>query len=376
MRRLLFYYDYGIKEFARPTVPARPAGFTAFHISVSLPGMKKYFLLLPFLGFLATGCSNSKTITQQDPLSTRSPDYSNLNDWAAHPWKWDPSDSVPKPLRKNFIKDSVTDVFFIHPTTFTGKKNSNTNADIDDVVLNHKTDYSSVLFQASVFNESSRVFVPRYRQAHYRNYYEKNAVKAKDAFDLAYTDVKNSFEYYLTHYNNGRPVIIAAHSQGTQHAARLLKDFFEGKLLQNKLVCAYLIGMPTPENYFTEIRPCRDSLDTGCFLGWRTFKKGYEGTGYIIEEKFRSIVTNPLNWTTGTDYASAAMNKGAVLTKFNKINKGTSAQVQKNILWTGKPRFFGNLFLRKKNYHIGDINIFYLNIRENVKRRIGMYWKN
>ena len=45
------------------------------------------------------------------------PDYSDLHYWAAHPWKWDPSDSVPKPLR-NEIRDSAVDVFFcILPVT-------------------------------------------------------------------------------------------------------------------------------------------------------------------------------------------------------------------------------------------------------------------
>lgn len=311
--------------------------------------MRTYLLLISTLACIATGCSNSKPIVQQVPLQQRSPDYSNIRDWAAHPWKWDPSDSIPKPLRKNFMKDSVVDVFFIHPTTLTGKTDSSINADMDDAALNHRTDYSSILFQATAFNESSRVFAPRYRQAHYRNYFEKDSTKAKAAFDLAYTDVKNAFEYYLAHYNHGRPIIIAAHSQGTQHAARLLKELFEGQLLQNKLVCAYLIGMPSPENYFKRIRPCNDSLDTGCFLGWRTFKKGFEGTEYIMKENFTSVVTNPLTWTTGTDYAGSALNKGAVLTRFNKINKGTSAQVHRNILWTDKPRFFGNLFLNKKD---------------------------
>ncbi|HYC29107.1 MAG TPA: hypothetical protein VEB42_09825, partial [Chitinophagaceae bacterium] len=33
------------------------------------------------------------------------PDYSNLNYWAAHPWKHDPADSVPQPLQKNYMPD-------------------------------------------------------------------------------------------------------------------------------------------------------------------------------------------------------------------------------------------------------------------------------
>jgi hypothetical protein len=78
--------------------------------------------------------------------------------WAAHPWKWDPSDSIPKPLR-NETRDSMVDVFFLHPTTFTSLKSKEIgNAAIDDDYINAKTDYSTILFQASVFNQQCRVF--------------------------------------------------------------------------------------------------------------------------------------------------------------------------------------------------------------------------
>ncbi len=172
------------------------------------------------------------------------PDYSNLNYWAAHPWKWDPSDSVPQPLTKDYRKDSVVDVFFIHPTTFTDFSDDRWNASIDDSVINSKTDYSSILYQASVFNEECSVFAPRYRQAHLKAFYNDDKEKDSIAFALAYRDVKNSFKYYLEHFNNGHPIIIASHSQGTLHAGKILKEFFEGSLLKNRLVCAYIIGMP------------------------------------------------------------------------------------------------------------------------------------
>jgi hypothetical protein len=211
--------------------------------------------------------NNKKTIL----LKTN---YEDLNNWAAHPWKTDPSDSIPDPLKKNYYKDSLVDVFFIHPTTYTQKRFADWNASLDDAALNKKTDESSILYQASVFNESNRVFAPRYRQAHIKSFFiDENISNAY--FDIAYSDIKDAFQFYLDHYNNGRPIIIAGHSQGTKHAGRLLKEFFDGKPLQAKLVCAYLIGMPVPENYFSEINPCKDSSATGCFVSWRTFKKGY-----------------------------------------------------------------------------------------------------
>jgi len=342
--------------------------------------LRFYLLILSsfFLVSLFSACSK-KNFSGRAEYNFKSkdgrPHYEDLHYWAAHPWKWDPSDSVPRPLRNSHIKDSTVDVFFIYPTTLTDRNDMRWNAAIDDSLLNAKTDYSTILLQASAFNEQTRIFAPRYRQAHYRAFTTHDSAKASAALDLAYEDVKASFEYYLKNLNHGRPVIIAAHSQGTIHAGRLLKDFFEGKLLMNKLICAYLIGMPVAENYFSSIPYCKDSLGTGCFVSWRSFKKGYAGDPYILQEKYKSVVVNPLSWTRGTEYVPASKNKGAVLLKFNKIGKGVSAQVHDNILWTAKPKFFGNIFLTKKNYHIADINLFYVNIREDVKRRIGLFWK-
>jgi Protein of unknown function (DUF3089) len=156
----------------------------------------------------------------------KKPDYSNMNYWAAHPWKKDPSDSVPKPLRKSYIQDSLVDVFFIHPTTLTANEDTRWNAAIDDAKLNSRTDYSTILYQASVFNEQCRIFAPRYRQAHLKAFFI-NADTAAPYFETAYEDVKKAFSYYLQHFNTGRPIIIASHSQGTKHAGRLLKEFFE-----------------------------------------------------------------------------------------------------------------------------------------------------
>ena len=332
-----------------------------------------------FFAALLVSCSQKyySTGTEYSFKSIDSkPNYNDLHYWAAHPWKWDPSDSVPAPLRKNYIKDSVVDVFFVHPTTLVDYSKETWNADIDDSVLNTKTDHTTILYQASVFNEQCRVFAPRYRQAHIKAFYNDDKSKDSAAFDLAYSDVKTAFEYYLQHFNNGRAIIIASHSQGTLHAGRLLKEFFEGKNLKNRLVCAYIIGMPVPENYFSELKPCEDSLSTGCFVSWRTVNREYKDTVFLPKEKFKSFVTNPLTWTLTDSYAPAILNTGGVLTKFNKLTKGVvDAQVHDNVLWTCKPKFFGNIFLKTKNYHIGDINLFYTNIRSNVKTRIMMFWK-
>jgi hypothetical protein len=269
--------------------------------------------------------------------------------------------------------DSTVDVFFLHPTTYTDKAKTSWNADINDSRLNAKTDYSTILYQASAFNEY-RVFAPRYRQAHLRSYYSPDKA-AENAFDVAYQDVKTAFEYYLSHFNNNRPIIIASHSQGTTHALRLLKEFVEKKPLADRFVAAYIIGMYIPENHFSSLQVCKDSLQTGCYCGWRSFENGYIPS-YVEKEKGTGVAVNPLTWTIEEESVPAKMNRGSVLKNFNKIYTHVAdAKITRGVIWINKPSFPGSFLLRMKNYHIADINFFYLNIRENVRQRVEAFKK-
>ena len=304
-------------------------------------------------------------------------DYSLLSHWAAHPQKKDAADSVPKPFQKDYIIDTLIDIFFIHPTTYTNKeKEFGLNANVDDEALNIKTDNSTILYQASVYNAVGNVYAPRYQQAHYGNYFPKakeDTLNAIGAFEIAYQDVKAAFMYYLENYNHGKPIVIASHSQGTTHAKRLIKEFFDGKPLQQKLIVAYLVGMPVEWNWFENINACSKPKSVGCFTSWRTFKEGYK-SDYVLREKDSMIVTNPITWDVDLPNASRNENSGTLLKNFNNVKKGIAdAQVAYNVLWCKKPKFFGNLFLTTKNYHIADYNFYYLSIRNNVQARVAAY---
>ncbi len=321
----------------------------------------------------------SHTKDYEKELSTADsiPDYSDLRFWAAHPLKKDPSDSIPKNFRHE-TRDSSADVFFIHPTSLTSKALAGKvwNASIMNDILNAKTDYTSILYQASIFNGSCRIFAPRYRQAHIYSFYSIDQAQSKAALEFAYADVKKAFIYYLVKHHNNRPIIIAAHSQGTYHAGRLLKEFFENKPLSNNLVCAYITGLGVPLNYFSVLQPCRTPNETNCFVTWRTFRNGYL-PDYVQKEKGETWCVNPLIWSLSDSVISRNENEGAVLFKFNKIYKHTNGAKNHNgVLWINRPRFFYGIFFRTKNYHAGDMNLFYSSMRKNVRERIEAYQKN
>lgn len=338
--------------------------------------MCKLFVFF-FITFLLSGCAANK-ITNNNVVYFKSetgiPDYANLDYWAAHPAKHDPSDSIPKPLL-NEIRDTLADVFFLHPTTYTNELEVNKpewNAAIDDAAINLKTDNSTILYQASIFNNHCRIFAPRYRQAHLSAFY-LDSKETDVAFETAYSDLKNAFEYYLANENNGRPIIIAAHSQGSKHALRLLKEFFENKPLQKQLVVAYVVGWPLPVNYFSSLPLCKDAAQTGCVCSWRTFRDGYE-PDYVENNKIAALVTNPISWQTNETFIDRKFNQGSVLKDFNKVIKNvTGARVHESVLWIPKPKFPGGFLFNTKNYHIADFNFFYMNIRQNVGTRIAAF---
>ncbi|MFN5054951.1 MAG: DUF3089 domain-containing protein [Bacteroidota bacterium] len=332
-----------------------------------------WVFLIVLLGVACSPKISSYTGKQVFKTANGVPDYADLNYWSAHPNKWDPSDTIPKLLRGN-PKEKDVDVFYIHPTTYTGEMpEGKPNAEIDDSTLNYKTDYSPMLYQASVFNERARVFAPRYRQAHIKMYGEQDSVKLHRAFNLAYDDVKRAFQYYLEKENNGRPIIIASHSQGTTHSSRLLKEFFDGKPLIKQLVCAYIIGIRLKKDIFNQIPVCTDASQTGCFVSWRTYRYDYMGD-WVSRLDTSVAVVNPMSWKTDEQWVDKSAHKGAVLYNMNKIYKNTqSALVEGDVLRVTHPKFPGSFLYKSKNYHAGDINLFYVDIRENVSNRIGAF---
>lgn len=333
---------------------------------------------IPFLLIFFTACTHTSPLRVNFDSTTTptAPDYSNEFYWAALPDKSDYADHIPVDYLSDNQSNAKADVFYLHPTSFFSKKNW--NAQIENRKLIEETDTRSILHQASVFNGSCKVYAPRYRQVSYHAYFSQDNPDAQYAFALAYTDIQNAFNYYLEHFNNGRPIIIAAHSQGTTHAIQLIKDFFDGTPLENKLIAAYLIGMPVSATSFDAIAPCDTTNAIHCYVSWRSFLSGYTPKKKFAETYDASIIViNPLTWTANTGQADAQLNLGGLSRKANAIYPAVAtAQIHDNYLWISKPDIPGKAFLFMKNYHIADYNLYWMNIRTNVEERINAYFKS
>ena len=304
------------------------------------------------------------------------PDYAQPDNWAALPTRRDSADAVPSrtSLRDQQASASV-DVFFVHPTTY--YRRGSWNADVADTRVNLFTDRSTIRKQASVFNNVGRIYAPRYRQATLFSFFDEEGENGKEALELAYSDVKAAFDYYLAHYNQGRPFIVAGHSQGTFHATRLLREMVDqNPKLRRQLVAAYLIGFNVKPTEYQVLKPCQDSTQTGCYVAWNSVEWGNDYPPFQ-----GGVAVNPLTWRTDTIAAPASLNLGGTPYEFNRIDSAVAdAKVHNGLVWLhapkpgGYPRFLlpGRPELRH-SFHIADYALYYMNIRQNAAVRVRAY---
>lgn len=321
-----------------------------------------YCLLLVPVLFLAS-CSHTLPSFKADDQPIK-PDYSNEQNWSGLPFRDDATDLIPK--YETWVGDSqkTVDVFYIYPTIY---RNGETwNADLSNHKLNSRIDKLPVKFQATVFNEMGRVYAPRYRQACVESF--SDSINGPKALAFAYQDVKLAFDYYMEHFNHGRPIIIASHSQGTYHARMLLKEYFDTPAMKEKLVCAYIVGYAIYPEEYEVLTPCKNATETNCYVTWSSFDENFYYPDTAKDFLVGKLIINPITWTTDT---TEAVGEGAFLFRLNRKHLyKTNARIHHNMLWVDTKVPF---FRRTNTLHILDYNLFWHDIRKNVKLRVESY---
>lgn len=317
------------------------------------------------------------------------PDYARADAWLAWPGRGGLERSTTSGVTAVDEASAPADVFFIHPTTYQ-------QSDVWNVAYDHASEFDPavLLGQASAFNGCCRIFAPHYRQASLRA-----LDKSRPAVALAYADVARAFRYFIAHENNGRPFVIAAHSQGAMHAVRLLQAEILGTPLQARLVAAYVIGAYAPSDFGTIGLPvCDGPRQTGCILSWNTSQTGRTGAFQLVRDKTYwwrdsekssgqppAICVNPLTWRQA-GAAPATANPGSL--PFPKPNADeanralpaliphlTGAVCDESLLkvdipWSAPSGFHDALSALYGSYHLGDYGIFYAAIRSNAAERV------
>jgi len=288
------------------------------------------------------------------------PDYTDLDNWAGHAEKLDMTDSVFVPTPRTF----GVPVFYVYPTAHFPKKGGSWNAYSYSEEVRERTHFA-VKMQSSAFNVAGPVYAPYYRQAAYQVYNIAPNTTTVNAYNLAYNDVRTAFEQFLVDIGPDVPFVLASHSQGTDHLERLIREEFD-KELQDRLVIAYLVGMPV-DTEDVPVPLCEDPLQTGCFVSWRTFHKSVEPSS----NSSKVGVVNPLSWDASTAEVPAKENPGAIVFENGEVLPGLiGAQIKEGVIIADRPKFKGSWLIRTKDYHRGDINLYYLSIRENLQARL------
>lgn len=316
------------------------------------------------------------------------PDYAQPASWAAWPGRDSPAMFVPKGVANGSAPREV-DVFFIHPTGY--MNGADWNSPLNARSRTEENTKWMMANQASAFNGVANIYAPRYREASIFRYLSAPEDIASKAMDFAYADVVRAFEFYLANENKGKPFIIASHSQGSQHAFRLLQEHIDGQEVQGRMVAAYVIGTRiTNADAATlmSVKVCDSPAQTGCLVHWAAMGDG----GTPPDDMQDLVCVNPLSWKRDGGRAPASMHVGGVPVsgtfsmrmfgddspqgiEFKPLEAplpaSTWAECRSGFLYVADQAngVFSRFILPGKNYHGLDYPLFHMDIRKNVEER-------
>lgn len=280
------------------------------------------------------------------------------------------------------------DTFYIYPTCYIDEsKDAKPICDIDNKQMQEKAKpiYEN---QATVYEESTNVFAPFYRQSNiYEVAYLSNEELEEYQTQEQRTDVYAALDYYFENYNEGRPFIIAGHSQGSIMTKIVLGEYMQAHPeYYERMVAAYPIGYCITKDWLKEhpyLKFAQEADDTGVIVSWNTEAKGNKDQHNIVVAP-NAISINPINWKRDDTYAGFEENLGSRImnkeTGAYEIVKGVAdAQVDPErgvvICTTEDVEYAPAYLFGPESLHSHDYDFYYENLRENVKTRVEAFLK-
>jgi hypothetical protein len=292
------------------------------------------------------------------------PDYGQMVGWAAlpdHPGK-------------------AVDVFYVYPTIYA--ETTPMNMDVFNRTL--RADVQGLLkAQAGVYSGAANLFAPYYRQVSFAALDPETDMTLNPYFRVGADDVHRAFDYYLNFLNQGRPFILAGHSQGSVVLLDLLRSRFRDPVLREKLVAAYVIGYSVTREDLRKypwLRPAMGADDTGVIVSWNTQEPGATGSPVLLEG---AICINPLNWRTDDTMADRNLNLGAVffddfkgkVLRMVPQYAGARINLDNGALETVPPDKMEIGHFPPGVLHKFDYAFWFRNLERNVQTRIDAYLK-
>lgn len=295
-------------------------------------------------------------------------DYSNEENWAYF----------------GIGEDKDADLFLVCPTV---DMKDELNMSMDDKDI-RRSFVGALNMERGIYEDSTRMYAPFYRQASMKSY-EVSAEEREHVMEIAYNDVSDAFAWYLENKNEGRPIVLAGFSQGSDMCYRLMEEYFGDKALYDQLVAVYAIGWPCTEEMvqkYPQIVPAKSADDIGTVISFNSETPELTES-FILPAGVKSYSINPLNWKTDSTPADKSENIGACFTSYS----GEIKREEVNLCGCYIDEDRGALkvtdvdpakyppvipFLKEGAYHIYDYQFFYRNLQENVANRVRIYMES
>ncbi|WP_018704688.1 DUF3089 domain-containing protein [Anaeromusa acidaminophila] len=299
-------------------------------------------------------------------------DYSNPAHWLALPE----------------TTDKQVDVFYLYPTAW--QKQTPTEPNVCELDNPSMVRGSKLAFarQATAFEPAANVYAPFYRQAD-AAYCLSLPMEEQEKFigGIPKADAFAAFDYYIKHYNKGRPFILAGHSQGSNLLVFLLSDYMKQHPdVYARMVAAYVIGYSVTDRYLAQnphLKFAKGPDDTGVIVSYNTEAPVVEGNNPVVLPG--ALVINPITWTREETLATAEQNLGSIVLKptgeiaaYN-VKNYADARIDKKrgvlICSTADVEKLspGNKVFGKGVFHSFDYPFYYNNIQQNATNRVEKY---
>ncbi len=266
--------------------------------------------------------------------------------------------------------DKQTDIFYIVPTCIWDYTDSNGVSHHHMDIFNKEQRAlvnPSIELAKRVLSDSCNFYAPYYRQISMDSWLTLDTALIEQRFELAYHDVVEAFRYYMHHYNNGRPFILAGHSQGAKAIIELLKHELTEATYQ-QLVAAYAIGYTISSeevNAYPFLRPAQHATDIGVTIHFNSVTRPDAVSPLFAENK---VCINPINWTT--DATPAQSYQGFTATIDTAIHTIIVQGVDEAAYYIPSVA----TLLPKGNLHVYEFNLYENDLRNNVSQRIKAYF--
>lgn len=280
------------------------------------------------------------------------------------------------------------DTFYLYPTCYSDE--SEAAKEICDVNHEGMQDRARTVYenQATVYEKSTNVFAPFYRQSNIFHVVGLNNEELEEfQRNEQRTDVYAALDYYFENYNEGRPFILAGHSQGSIMTKIVLEEYMQAHPeYYERMVAAYPIGYSITRDWLEDhpyLKFAEGADDTGVIVSWNTEGKGNKGQHNLVVEP-NAISINPINWKLDDTYAGFEENLGSRI--FNEgmgtyeiLEEIADAQVDTErgvvICTAENVEYAPAVLFGPESLHSHDYDFYYENLRENVKTRVEAFLK-